>query len=353
MMKSLVITGISLKDLPRTFRIFKRGLNTSSKGNFNFDNKAASALMKSYASHQTDIAIDYNHAMVSTIDPHDSRAAGWCELSITNGELWATNVRWTADAAKFLAAGEYKYISPTFNVDSSERPCEMINIALTNIPALDDLEPLIAASRGTIKMADAEIQEAERSAVEKILSIVNEWLAVEGLPEAEATRLQAIKDLVTEIAKAEDAEDAGEEPSEEMASEEPSEEGKTDEKELEKLARLSPKLEGVILAIKERDKQISALSKRLAHFEKNEHQELVEQALKSGKLVAAQRTWALSLQTETLRSFLAVTPVRSAKKLSHEEPLPSPAEMAGKSTSEALLQKMAAGLGISVDKLKK
>jgi hypothetical protein len=68
------------------------------------------------------------------------------------GELWATRVRWTPGAAAAVAAGEWKYVSPTFITDEDARITELINCALTNLPATKRMAPLVAASkRGPMK----------------------------------------------------------------------------------------------------------------------------------------------------------------------------------------------------------
>lgn len=102
-------------------------------------------MLAAYTRHGTDVVIDWQHAIV---DPHakpeDKKAAGWAKLEVRNGELWATSVRWTANADAGLRAKEWRYISPTFSADSTRRPKMILTVSLTNIPATDNLEPLVA-----------------------------------------------------------------------------------------------------------------------------------------------------------------------------------------------------------------
>jgi phage I-like protein len=66
-------------------------------------------------------------------------------------ELWATQIVWTDKAAAHLRAGEYRLFSPLFRTDGGNpaRVNELLNVGLTNIPALAGLIPLVAASGDT------------------------------------------------------------------------------------------------------------------------------------------------------------------------------------------------------------
>src|SRR5690606_21758833 len=87
------------------------------------------------------------------------KAAGWFELEVRNGELWAVNVRWTPPAAEALRRKEWRFMSPAFSTDDEGRITSLLNVALTNLPATRRLEPLMAASipaLGDQPMLDAE-----------------------------------------------------------------------------------------------------------------------------------------------------------------------------------------------------
>jgi phage I-like protein len=60
--------------------------------------------------------------------------------------LWATDVRWTERAAAMLSSKEYLYFSPAFTTDDAGRPSRLLNVALTNLPATKNMQPLVAAS---------------------------------------------------------------------------------------------------------------------------------------------------------------------------------------------------------------
>lgn len=84
-------------------------------------------------------------------------------------------MRWTPKAAKELTDGEWLYFSPAFsNEEKTGRILELINIALTNIPATRGMTPLVAASRGIMTK---EEKAALRKASLKRLAEMKEELA--------------------------------------------------------------------------------------------------------------------------------------------------------------------------------
>lgn len=148
MTQSLVTLAIDTgASPPSSFRIFRRGSNSTRKGAVLFDDAAARAVMADYRAHGTDIAIDLEHL---SLDPearhHDPDARGWCRLEVRGGELWAVDVRWTADGAERLRARRQRYISPAFRRGADGRPRSLHNIAITSTPATDEAPALVAAS---------------------------------------------------------------------------------------------------------------------------------------------------------------------------------------------------------------
>jgi phage I-like protein len=149
-----VLAELPEGQIPTEFRIFKAGVNTSLKGDFIFDEESAKSVMEFYASHGTELHLDYEHASAyeGKDTPKGAPAAGWFVPEVRNGELWATNVRWTPPAAEMLKNREYRYFSPTFEATKDEnRVAVLISVALTNLPALDKLDTLIAAKGGEKK----------------------------------------------------------------------------------------------------------------------------------------------------------------------------------------------------------
>src|SRR5229473_4624380 len=138
--------------LPTEFRIFPAGSFETTKGTFLFDAQAARKVMAAVADWGNDYCIDYGHSMLAffNVDPAKAmKAAGWFKPQLKDGELWATDVQWTEDASKMLIAREARYISPAFDFDREDRHItELVNCALTNIPAIKRQNPLVASRDG-------------------------------------------------------------------------------------------------------------------------------------------------------------------------------------------------------------
>ncbi len=148
---------------PSEFRIFTAGTVDTVKGQFLFDENSAVSVMAEYEAHGIDIAVDYDHAMLNdrAIDPAQAgKAAGWFNLEVRGGELWAVNVRWTEPAAAALSRKEWRYMSPAFEVDAEGRVTSLLNVAITNLPATRKLQPLMAASVRTLNMNPDQVKAA-------------------------------------------------------------------------------------------------------------------------------------------------------------------------------------------------
>lgn len=140
---------------PTEFRILRAGSNKTEKGEFLFDAEAAESVMAAYlAKGLGKLQVDYEHqSMVAPPGGGDAAkpAAGWFKPEVRAGELWATEVAWTARALSMLApekgAPEYRFFSPVLRFDEDTRRIRSLkNLALTNDPAMDELHPLVAAT---------------------------------------------------------------------------------------------------------------------------------------------------------------------------------------------------------------
>ncbi len=141
--------------LPAEFRIFKAGLNETTKGDLLFDAQAASDVMARYQREGVDLIVDLNHdsvepaALAARADASDAR--GWFQLALRNGELWAVNVRWTPDGARRLSEKTQRYISPVSMYDAETmRVCSLLNVAMCAMPATLGAVPLVAASKARV-----------------------------------------------------------------------------------------------------------------------------------------------------------------------------------------------------------
>lgn len=163
--------------LPSEFRLFVKGWNETENGSYLFDEAAAASVMESYKAWGVDLMIDLEHQAldaVASADPTARDARGWCNLELRDdGSLWAVNVKWTADGAARLTEKRQRYVSPAFGFETeSRRVTNIINVAITAIPATHDTPELVAARRETKdarKLSAGLAFDAVRFAIEKAL----------------------------------------------------------------------------------------------------------------------------------------------------------------------------------------
>jgi phage I-like protein len=129
---------------PSEFRIFAYGTTDTLKGDYDFDDESAKAVLKNAADYGNKLTIDYEHQALSD-PPVRAPAAGRYRLALKDDGLYAVDVEWTPAAQKHLADKEYLYYSPAFVPDDKGRPERLLNVALTNIPATKNMTPLVAA----------------------------------------------------------------------------------------------------------------------------------------------------------------------------------------------------------------
>jgi phage I-like protein len=162
--------------LPAEFRIFAAGVNETEQGPFTFDDAAAQSVMRNAALWNVDLCIDLEHRATDenavALSDTATDAMGWFRLELREGELWAVDVRWTAEGERRLRAKLQRYISPTFvtkRADKSRSVVSVLNVALTSMPATRSATPLVAASARPTNRFDARISARARAKAAVIL----------------------------------------------------------------------------------------------------------------------------------------------------------------------------------------
>lgn len=209
------LNTINVESAPDRFRIFKKGLNETTKGAFNFDDAAADRIMDFYTRRNVDVMIDLEHlSLDKESNAYNPDAMGWAKLAVIDSELWAVDVRWTEEGRSRIETKKQRYISPVivFEDDNREQMSLIVNLALCANPATFGAYPLIAASYDL---------KGDKMDLEVIANLL-------GLPEDAdiETILEAIRALMSKV-----AETATEETTEgaETATEETAEETSEDE----------------------------------------------------------------------------------------------------------------------------
>lgn len=155
-LETLESTTLSVEggEPPSSFLLFKYGKNKVTKGNkrktITLTKRGAEQILSLAEEHGADLPIDYDHAMVSGAGgaPDETgKAAGWFRLGAREDGLYAEGVTWTPAGHKRVSEREFRYTSPavyTEVIDGEPHVVQVINVALTSLPASHGLRPLVA-----------------------------------------------------------------------------------------------------------------------------------------------------------------------------------------------------------------
>lgn len=173
--------------------------------------EGAQRIVAAFASRKKPMVLDYEHQTLSAATSGiQAPAAAWINaVEWREGDgLYATEVEWTARASQYVEAKEYRFISPVFTYDANGNVTQLINAALTNNPALDDLDEvkLAAACRlvdtasllDTTSLLSISTPPEKESHMKELLAALRLLL---NLPETatEAQALAALSALATKV----------------------------------------------------------------------------------------------------------------------------------------------------------
>lgn len=106
------------------------------RGPYTFDINSLQAAFDAYGMQR--LPIDFEHQSLSAMDKADpTPAAGWYGRpeADPDGSVWAP-VEWTGKTTAFIAAREYRYISPVFTADKAGLIHTLVGAGVTNNPNL-------------------------------------------------------------------------------------------------------------------------------------------------------------------------------------------------------------------------
>lgn len=262
----------------------------------------AQSVISARSGRSTRMVIDYEHQTLNAErNGQPAPAAGWfSQMEWREGQgLFAVDVKWTKAAASAIAADEYLYISPVFQFDPETGHVQrMLMAALTNNPGVDGMQPVALSATFNPDDADEDIEMNELlKAFLKTLGLddkADEKTALAALT-AYSTAAKADKDRVTALT----ADVAGRDT--QIATMRANSPGAPDP------AQYVP-----IAVVTDMHTRIAALSSQVTGRELDE---VVQDALKAGKLLPPQEAWARSLgqsNLAALKSFLETAPAIAA-----------------------------------------
>jgi len=242
------------------------------------------------------LPIDYDHATdFAAPVGRPAPAAGWIRaIEVRNGALWG-QVEWTRHGAAAVLTHEYRYISPVFEYSQDGEVQRLLRAALTNNPNLyltaisaqADASESGQLRQFTRERADAE-QEREHKGDIVMDDIAAELRKLFGLGD-EATP----EELLAEVRRL--LNESGAEHSDEASAMQGRITQSMDSGSVADPARYVPiaQFEGVLTEL---NRLRTASARERAGFR-------VDAAMQAGKIVPAQREWAIAYCQANLRGF--------------------------------------------------
>jgi len=144
-MSQLILNEVLSDKAPTEILILKYGVTSTVKGSYTFTPELGEEVLKTYKARGLDLYFDYNHLSLDPEDEEQGKAAGWFKLELRSDGLWAVDISWTDKAKALIENKEYRYISPVIiTKGENSEVIRLINVSITNLPATNNLEPLIS-----------------------------------------------------------------------------------------------------------------------------------------------------------------------------------------------------------------
>jgi phage I-like protein/cation transport regulator ChaB len=144
---------------PSEFQLLPQGkIEIEGEGPAFIDDESARLILDYQRRRGNDMVIDYEH---QTLKDVEAPAAGWIKKIIDRGKdgIWAA-VDWTKRAKDYLANKEYRFFSPVILIRPNDRKViAVLNVALTNFPKINNLQPIISK----ISLEEARSDQESRS----------------------------------------------------------------------------------------------------------------------------------------------------------------------------------------------
>ncbi|HDL1964454.1 TPA: phage protease [Mannheimia haemolytica] len=231
-----------------------------------------------------DLMIDYEHQTLYIAENGKGNpAAGWItKAEYISGEGLFADVKWTPQATQEIKDGVYRYLSPLFLTDGSGMVIKVLNAALTNRPALHNLQEVVAMSSQFAKFLTPEEENPKmKELLIKLFALsanatdeqITEKLTA--LEKAKGDSPVALSDVYTELAK-----------------------------EKSQVVALSTKVNhpdpAKFVALSDLQAVQTELNGLKQQINDKERDALIQTALSDGRLLPAQKAWAEKLGKQDL-----------------------------------------------------
>ena len=287
------LSGIDLSGVPEVIRVLPKGHVSSTKGDFEVDDRDIAGIIRQFKARRLDLVIDYEHQTLSDVQ---APAAGWIKDLYPGEDALMARVEWTQKGREYIANKEYRYLSPVVLVKKADQHAAVFHsAALTNTPAITGMFAIINSD--ALSIEEEEEPRMELSALIELLGLE------EGTAEEDV--LKRIKELTQQAAEEGQGGQEGKEGPAKEGTQLVANKTVLDLLGLPEDARTED-VTARIMAFKAGD---SALQRRVAELEKQaasqKAEELVGLALKDGKLSPAQKEWAVAYALSDPKGFAA------------------------------------------------
>lgn len=267
-------------------RFYPSDNRTKGKGGWYVDDTNGYALAEKINQSKVKMMIDYEHqTLFLAQNGKGNPAAGWIDKAeYIPGEGLFADVEWTAKASAQIKNKEYRYISPYFHTNSNGEVLDVVNAALTNRPALHELQEAIALSLHNKPKENSQMlehlrklfatpQATEQELQEKVIA----------LSVMAAEQNVAIMDVYAVLEK-------------------------TKQQAVAASAHVDPTKYVALSEMKVVQDELRQLKESIAQ---DKVEQMIDVALSEGALLPSQKAWAMSLgkaNPQALSDYLAVAP---------------------------------------------
>lgn len=285
------LSGIDLSGVPEVIRVLPKGHVSSTKGDFEVDDRDIAGIIQQFKARRLDLVIDYEHQTLSDVQ---APAAGWIKDLYPGEDALMARVEWTKKGREYIANKEYRYLSPVVLVKKADQHAAVFHsAALTNTPAITGMFAIINSD--ALSIEEEEEPRMELSALIELLGLE------EGTAEEDV--LKRIKELTQQAAEEGQGGQEGKEGPAKEGTQLVANKTVLDLLGLPEDARTED-VTARIMAFKAGD---SVLQRRVAELEKQaasqKAEELVGLAMKDGKLSPAQKEWAVAYALSDPKGF--------------------------------------------------
>ena len=156
----------------------------------NLTEESLKAIVEDVNNEGREILVDKQHNSMKQGLERDDSACGWLKaLSFKNGSIFG-KCFWTKLGRQLIDSRILRFISPVFLLNKEGIPTKLVNVALVNQPALNDINPVINSQPTEIKE-----ESITNMTKEELKALIEEILA-------EKAKEEAIRDVKEEAIEA-------------------------------------------------------------------------------------------------------------------------------------------------------